>query len=70
MLKKPWIRTGILTSNHNTEKLHKKYLTQKRFLINKVLHEIFKRNRNTIKKTPMDTKLITSTITSSRAKMT
>ena len=70
MLKKPWIRTGILISNHNKEKLHKKYLIQKRFLINKVLHEIFKRNRNTIKKTPMDTKLITSTITSSRAKMT
>ena len=70
MLKKPWIRTGILISNHYKEKLHKKYLIQKRFLINEVLHDIFKRNRNTIKKTLMDTKLITSTIISSRAKMT
>ena len=41
---------------HNKEKLHQKYLIQKTFLINKILHEIFKRNRNIIKKTPKDTK--------------
>ena len=35
---------------HSTDKLHKKYLNQKRFLINAVLHEIFKSNRNTIEK--------------------
>ena len=35
---------------HIKGKLHKKYLNQKRFLINTVLHEIFKRNRNIIKK--------------------
>ena len=29
--------------NHNKEKLDKKYLIQKRFLINKVFHEIFKK---------------------------
>ena len=39
------------------DKIHKKYLIQKRFLINKVLHEIFKRNRNIIKKTSTDTKI-------------
>ena len=31
------------------EKLLKKYVNQKRFLINTVLHEIFKTNRNIIK---------------------
>ena len=36
----------------NKEKLHKKYVNQKRFLINAVLHEIFKRNRNIIKNLP------------------
>ena len=41
---------------HNKEKQQKKYLDQKRFLINKVLHEIFKSNRNVIKKTPTETK--------------
>ena len=41
---------------HNKEKLHKKCLIQKRFLINKVLHEIFKKNRNAIKKSRKDTK--------------
>ena len=41
---------------HKKEKLHKKYLIQKRFLINNVFHEIFKRNRNIIKKTRNDTK--------------
>ena len=50
MLKKPWITTAILRPMPNKDKLHKKYLKQKRFLINTVLHEIFKRNRNTIKK--------------------
>ena len=49
---------------HNKEKLHKKYLIQKRFLINKVLHEIFKRNRNLIKNNLHIPKLITSAITS------
>ena len=34
----------------NKEKLHKRYVNQKIFLINAVLHEIFKRNRNVIKK--------------------
>ena len=34
----------------NKEKLHKKYVNQKIFLINTVLYEIFKRNRNVIKK--------------------
>ena len=38
------------------EKLQKKYLIQKRFLINKVLRKVFKRNRNIIKKSPKDTK--------------
>ena len=33
----------------NKEKLQKKYVNQKRFLINTVLHEIFKTNRNIIK---------------------
>ena len=41
---------------HNKEKQHKKYLILEKFLIDKVLHEIFKRNRNIIKKTPKDTK--------------
>ena len=41
---------------YNKQKLHGKYRNQKRFLINKVLYEIFKRNRNIIKKTPTDTK--------------
>ena len=47
---------------HNKEKLHKKYLIQARFLINKVLHEIFKKNRNIIKKIVRIPKLITSPI--------
>ena len=34
---------------HNKDKLHKKYCNHKRFSINKVLHEIFKKNRNIIK---------------------
>ena len=34
----------------NKKKLHRKYVNQKIFLINTVLHEIFKRNRNVIKK--------------------
>ena len=34
----------------NKEKLHKKYVNQKIFSINTVLHEISKRNRNVIKK--------------------
>ena len=56
---------------HNKEKLHKSYLIQKNFLINKVLHEIFKTNRNIIKKNLLRIpKLITSTITSSMAKIT
>ena len=42
---------------HNKDKLHKKYLIQKRFLINKVLHEIFKRDRNINKKTATGTKI-------------
>ena len=54
-LRKTWITTGIRRSVHNKDKLHKKYLNQKRVLINKVLHEIFQRNRNTIKKTAPDT---------------
>ena len=33
---------------HKKEKLHKKYLNQKIFLINNVLHEILKKNRNII----------------------
>ena len=41
---------------HNKEKLCKKYLNQKTFLINNFLHEIFKRNRNIIKEPPTDTK--------------
>ena len=49
-LKKTWITTAILRSMHNKDKLHKKYLNQKRFLIDAVLHEIFKRNRILIKK--------------------
>ena len=49
-LKKTWITTAILRSMHNKDKLHKKYLNQKIFLIDAVLHEIFKRNRILIKK--------------------
>ena len=45
-LRKPWITTTILRSMDNKEKLHQKYVNQKRFLINTVLHQIFKRNRN------------------------
>ena len=41
---------------HKKEKLHKKYLIQKKFLISKILYEIFKRNRNIIKKICKDTK--------------
>ena len=41
----------------NKKKLHRKYVNQKIFLINTVLHEIFKRNRNVIKKLPW-TKLL------------
>ena len=41
---------------HYKEKLKKKYLIQKIFLINKVLRKVFKRKRNIIKKTPKDTK--------------
>ena len=41
---------------HNKEKLHKKYLIQKKFLFKKVRHEIFQRNKNIIKKTRKDTK--------------
>ena len=33
---------------YKKEKLHKKYLNQKVFLINKVLYEIFKKKRNII----------------------
>ena len=40
----------------NKEKLHKKYLIQKRFLINKFLHEVFTKNRNIIEKTRKDAK--------------
>ena len=40
-----------------------KYLNKKIFLIDKVLHEIFKRNRNIIKKLLRTPKLTTSTIT-------
>ena len=54
-LEKLWITTDILRSMPNKEKLHKMYLIQKNLLINKVLHEIFKRNKNIIKKTPEDT---------------
>ena len=46
------------------EQTAKKYLYKKRFLI-----KIFKRNRNMIKKLLQTSKLITSTITSSDAKM-
>ena len=53
---------------HNKEKLHKNF-NQKRFSINNVFHEIFKRNRNIIKKLLRIPELITSIITSSRAKM-
>ena len=41
---------------HSKEKLHKKYLIQKNFLIDKVLREMFKRNINLSEKTPKDTK--------------
>ena len=41
---------------HYKEKLKKKYLIQKIFLINKVLRKVFKRKRSIIKKTPKDTK--------------
>ena len=41
---------------HNKDKRQKKYLDQKRFLINKVFHEIFKSRRNVIKKTPTETR--------------
>ena len=46
----------FVTFLHNKEKLCKKYLNQKTFLINNFLHEIFKRNRNIIKEPPTDTK--------------
>ena len=49
-LKKPWITTAILRSMRNKDKLHKKYLNQKRFLIDTVLHDTIKRNRNMIEK--------------------
>ena len=49
-LKKSWITTAILRPMYSKDKLPRKYLNQKRFLINAVLHEIFKRNKNTIKK--------------------
>ena len=67
-LKKPWITTGILSSMHSKGKLHK--ISQKRFLINKVLHEIFKRNKNITEKLLWIQKLIISAITSSRTKTT
>ena len=40
----------MLRSMDNKKKLHRKYVNQKIFLINTVLHDIFKRNRNVIKK--------------------
>ena len=67
-VKKPWITTGILGSMHSKGKLHK--INQKRFLINKVLHEISKRNKNITEKLLWIPKLIISAITSSRAKAT
>ena len=41
----------------NKEKLQRKYANQKRFLINTVLHEICKSNRNKIKNLPWTTSL-------------
>ena len=35
---------------HDSDKLHKKYLDEKRFLINKIFYEIFQRDGNKIKK--------------------
>ena len=54
---------------HNSDKLHEKYLDEKRFLINKIFYEIFQKDRNKIKKLLRISKLITSTIYSSRTKM-
>ena len=47
-LKKLWITTGTPRSLYNKDKLHKKYLNEKRNLINKVHHDILKKNRNII----------------------
>ena len=52
----PWTKTSFLRSMHNKEKLHRKYVNQKSFSINKVLHKIFITNRNIIKKTTTDAK--------------
>ena len=45
-LQKPCKTTAIIRSTHNKDKPHKKYLSHERSIINQVLHEIFKRNRN------------------------
>ena len=50
LVEKVMVHKGIIRSMNRKDKLHKKYLNEKRFLINKVLHEISKRNRNIIKK--------------------
>ena len=42
VLKKPWITTAILRPMPNKDKLHKKYLKQKSFLINTVLQRYVK----------------------------
>ena len=47
-LKKLWITTGTPRSIYNKDKQHKKCLKEKRVLINKVLHDILKKNRNII----------------------
>ena len=58
------MKQKITLFNYPMEQTAKKYLYKKRFLI-----KIFKRNRNMIKKLLQTSKLITSTITSSDAKM-
>ena len=49
--------------------VHKKYLNEKMFLMNKVVHDVLKRKRNIIKELLRASKTITSAVTQARTKM-
>ena len=49
--------------------VHKKYLNEKMFLMNKVVHDVLQRKRNIIKELLRASKTITSAVTQARTKM-